>query len=411
MKDANKISSRNSQNYTRKKRCSFMLKPIFTLDYEIHGNGNGSPLALMVEPTDRLLRLFDEFGAKLTIMADVAEILRFKEYLDDVGRDDFHAEKIERQLQDAIQRGHDVQLHIHSSYFRAFCENGHWIPDWSEYDFARLPLDRMDWMVAQGKQYLESLLRPVDPAYRCEVFRAANWSMSPSTNVVKVLLKNDIRIDTSVFKYGYRNGHVQFDYSSAVSELVPWRVHADNVCAQDDDGRLWEFPIYSESRGIASFITPQRLHRAFIGRLHRLSSDGKPASTSVPADSATNRHNGLKQALGPHAWKADFNQCTGHQLISAISRAEAKFAHFAEPLPFVLIGHSKLFTRFNEWSLRPFLSHIRQNPDRFRFGKFTDFPLSTAQVFGKGDPYGRCPTQGITLSRIMQRLDAEVSVQ
>ena len=52
-----------------------MLKPIFTLDYEIHGNGDGCPYALMVEPTDRLLRLFEGFGAKLTIMADVAEIL------------------------------------------------------------------------------------------------------------------------------------------------------------------------------------------------------------------------------------------------------------------------------------------------------------------------------------------------
>ena len=56
-----------------------MLRIIFTLDYEIHGNGDGSPLALMVEPTNRLFNLFDEYGAKLTIMADVAEILKFKE--------------------------------------------------------------------------------------------------------------------------------------------------------------------------------------------------------------------------------------------------------------------------------------------------------------------------------------------
>ena len=29
-----------------------MLKALFTLDYEIHGNGDGCPLALMVEPTE-----------------------------------------------------------------------------------------------------------------------------------------------------------------------------------------------------------------------------------------------------------------------------------------------------------------------------------------------------------------------
>ena len=54
-----------------------MLNVIFTIDYEIHGNGEGSPHELMVEPTRRLLDLFEKYGAKLTIMADVAEILKF----------------------------------------------------------------------------------------------------------------------------------------------------------------------------------------------------------------------------------------------------------------------------------------------------------------------------------------------
>ena len=31
-------------------------------------------------------------------------------------------------------------------------------------------------------------------------------------------------------------------------------------------------------------------------------------------------------------------------------------AHLASALPFVLIGHSKLFSRVNEWALRPFLN-------------------------------------------------------
>ena len=39
-----------------------MLKAIFTLDYEIHGNGDGSPYALMVEPTSRMMDLFERHG-------------------------------------------------------------------------------------------------------------------------------------------------------------------------------------------------------------------------------------------------------------------------------------------------------------------------------------------------------------
>src|SRR5262245_27039901 len=110
-----------------------MLRIIFTLDYEIHGNGEGYPHDLMIEPTDRLLRLCEKYGSKLTIMADVPEILKFKEYREKNGRDDYSYEAILDQLRSAIKNGHDVQLHIHSSYFNARHGNGHWMQDWSEY--------------------------------------------------------------------------------------------------------------------------------------------------------------------------------------------------------------------------------------------------------------------------------------
>jgi hypothetical protein len=65
-----------------------MLKVVFT--HEIHGNGEGCPYELMVEPTRRMMALFERYGAKLTTMADVAENLKFKEHQERVGRDDYH---------------------------------------------------------------------------------------------------------------------------------------------------------------------------------------------------------------------------------------------------------------------------------------------------------------------------------
>src|SRR4051812_24251104 len=218
-----------------------MLKSIFTLDYEIHGNGDGCPYALMVEPTERMLRQFDEHGAKLTIMADVAEILKFRQYAEEFGRDDYHYFKIIGQLRDAIRRGHDVQLHIHASYFNARYEQGRWRQDWSEYNFAGLKPERLREIVRLGKEFHESLLRPVNPDYRCNVFRAANWSVSPSRNVVRALLEHGFTIDTSVFKYGRRQGLVNFDYTNACSGLVPWRAAEADLCEPDPGGKLFEF--------------------------------------------------------------------------------------------------------------------------------------------------------------------------
>ena len=355
-----------------------MLKALFTLDYEIHGNGDGCPHDLIVEPTRRMLDLFDRFGAKLTIMADVAEILKFKEYKEQTGRDDFHYEAIAEQLRAAVRRGHDVQLHLHASYFNAKHENGHWVQDWSEYDFAGLPLERMEALVRRGKDYLENLLQPVSPAYRCVAFRAANWSVIPSGNVVRALLKNDIRIETSVFKHGRREGMVSFDYTNAHSDLVPWPVDANDVCRKDEAGQLVEFPIYCESRWIGAFLTRNRIYRALQTRAHRFPDFspgyGEPAAGNSMAGKVKRN---LSLLTRKHAWKADFNQCTGRQLIAALKRAAARYAWMSGDLPFVLIGHSKLFTGNNERSLGPFLEFIARQEHLFGFATFREFTAAT----------------------------------
>jgi hypothetical protein len=353
-----------------------MLNVIFTLDYEIHGNGDGSPRDLMVAPTARMLDLFDEYGAKLTIMADVAEILKFREYKEQFGRDDYHYEAIVAQLKNAIERGHDVQLHLHCSYFNARFENGRWLQDWSEYNFAGLSEQRLNEVLQIGKDFLENQLRPVDPAYKCYVFRAANWAVSPSRNIVSALVNNGFEIDTSVFKYGRREGIVSFDYSNIPSELVPWRIDEGDICRRDDNGPLWEAPIYSERRWLGAFLSPNRIYRALSGRAHPLRGDVRNGNGSTQL---TPKHGRLHKFLSlarRHAWKADFNQCTGHQLVRALERAAQRHIHNDHELPFVLIGHSKLFTRQNQQSLKSFLSFVAQSTGRFAFGKFSTINLT-----------------------------------
>ncbi len=358
-----------------------MLRILFTLDYEIHGNGDGHPQDLMIGPTNRLLRLCDEYGAKLTIMADVAEILKFKHYKDTNGRDDYCYDAIVEQLRRAIKGGHDVQLHIHSSYFNARHDNGCWVQDWSEYNFACLPYERMDWMVRTGKEFLETLLRPTDPGYRCMAFRAANWSVSPSPRVVRVLVQNGIEIDTSVFKYGRRKGIVTFDYSRAYSPIVPWRAKEDDICDRDDASRLWELPIYSEKRWIGAFLTSSRIFRVLTSLRHRLRGT---ASGIIPQNAHAAPHSWNKawiaSVLQKHAWKADFNQCGSKQLINTLHRASSKYDLRKDVLlPFVLIGHSKLFTKRNERSLMPFLVHCAEHPDKFGFDTLSRIKPSCKQ--------------------------------
>jgi hypothetical protein len=344
-----------------------VIRVIFTSDYEIHGNGRGSPRELTVDTTDRMLAQFNRFGARLTIMADVAEIFRFDDYRKQTGRDDFHAEAILDQLKRAVATGHDVQLHLHTSYLEAQWRDGQWQQDYASYDLTRLGYDRIRDVVHRGKAFLEALLQPVDPGYRCMAFRAANWSMQPSPDIMRALADEGIVVDTSVFKYGRREGLVNFDYADAWSDLIPWPASGADVCRRDPAGRVFEAPIYCEHRGIAAFVRPQRFYRAIVGRLNKV-GDGVPAA----ARSGSRIGAALDTVLQRHAWKMDFNQCTGRQLVAALERAERKAAGAGSDVPVVLIGHSKLFTAANARSLRPFLDYVARAPERFRFGRFRD---------------------------------------
>jgi hypothetical protein len=237
-------------------------------------------------------------------------------------------------------------------------------------------LARLSEIVRIGKNYLETLLKPVSPAYECVAFRAANWAVSPSRNVIRALHENGIRIETSVFKYGRRAGIVSFDYSNAHSDLVPWRVAEDDVCRRDDNGKLLEIPIYCERRWLGAFVTPNRIYRAAQTRSHRIKNNHTSANgQGMPAANGKKKKllGKLSMLTNRHAWKADFNQCSGGQLIRAMERAEAKHNGRTGYLPFVLIGHSKIFTRYNERTLAPYLAMIRDQPTRFGFANLSDF--------------------------------------
>ena len=350
-----------------------MVKMIFSLDYEIHGNGDGNPIRLMVDPTERMLDVFDKYGAKLAIMADVAEILKFKEYYEKTDVDLFGYSAISRQLIDAIKRGHDVQLHLHSSYFNAEYRENKWQQYWKEYDFASLPIDRMDYMVSTGKEFLEKLLQPINPEYKCIAFRAANWSVSPSENIVKTLANNGILIDTSIFKYGKREGIVSFDYSHAWSEMRPWRASLKDICRQDKDGCVYEFPIYSKLKPLMAFLTVERIMRVLDARKHSIAKEFPQLYIHKKVENRRNALNVKRLFQNKYPWKADFNQCTGKQLINELAIVNKLNAAEKVPLPFVLIGHSKLFTKLNEIELNKLLEYGKANPGRVGFSTFGEY--------------------------------------
>lgn len=334
----------------------------FTLDYEIHGNGDGNPMELMVEPTYRLMTLLEKYNQRVTIMADVAEILCFKRYLAETGRDDYHVAEIEEQLRDAIRRGHDVQLHVHSSYFEAQYKYGAFDQCIEEYNMAALPIERIDEMVEQCVTYLENLLRPVKKDYKVWLFRAANWSMMPTENLYRVLVKHGITHDTSVYKGGCQGGNVCYDYRAAYDNLFAYPASMLNINERDEKGQLIELPIYTEMRPFWDFVTPMRVFRMIRAKFHKHKHTNELKSERVKklantASENDNRKLSLKSFFRLSPLKMDFNQVNARGLKRMMKNVMRRSSE-KNLVDVILIGHSKTFVPYNEKTLEPFLKWV-----------------------------------------------------
>ena len=370
-----------------------MIHIIFTSDYEIHGSGAGSPYKLMIEPTYRNLDLFDEYGAKLTIMAEIAEILRFREYFDVHTKDDYYYHDIIKQLKYAVINGHDVQLHIHPTYFKARLNNKGWEQNPTSYILSEETYDSLFEMIKQTKDFLTQTLIDVKKDYNCIAFRAGGWQMQPTTNIVRALIDNGIKIDTSVFKNGKRGGINSFDYSLALHSLFPWPVNENEICQMNQKSRLIEIPIYTEQKYITSFLSLNRMYRLAAQVISRLRiknpmnvekenlNNSRKIQNNLKSSFLSSFKNKLNNAskisFNKYPFKMDYNQCTGKQLINGLLNAEKKCSKTNVDIPFVIIGHSKTFTRYNELQLKSFLKFVKDNPDRFKFSLFSELDLST----------------------------------
>ena len=326
----------------------------FTVDYEIHGNGDGKPVELMVKPTYRLMEVLERYGQRLTIMADVAEILKFKEYYEATNIDKFGYLAIEKQLKYAISKGHDVQLHIHSSYFGSEYDGRHWNQNVDEYNMANLPKERIEAMIGTCKNYLERLLKPVNQNYRCFLFRAANWSMMPTPNIYDVLIANGIKYDTSVYKGGVQGGNVCYDYRTAWDNLLDYPASRQNINDFADDG-LREFPIYAEYHYWWYFVTPMRVFRMVRAKFHKHKKAVNETEEQQNANENDNRKLSFKSFFRKNVWKLDFSQASRRQLIAATKRILKRDVPNRDYINITLIGHSKTFFKYNEHALEKYL--------------------------------------------------------
>jgi hypothetical protein len=125
-------------------------------------------------------------------------------------------------VQETFRQGHDVQLHIHPQWSDAQYSEGKWQlnADWSILNYSE---DAARQMIRRCKQYLENLLRTIEPAYSCVSFRSGSWCIAPSPHMLRLLVEAGIVFDMSIVGgVRYQTRRIDLDYRECEEDFLPF---------------------------------------------------------------------------------------------------------------------------------------------------------------------------------------------
>jgi hypothetical protein len=213
-----------------------MIECVFTIDYEIFGNGQGSLRDLVYDPTERLAAIFRKWNARFVIFPDVAELEMIEKNAADP-----YIDLVKCQLRDLHAEGFELGLHIHPWWYNARHENGTWLLDHSEYNLCALPRHRIVHVVDRSIAYLRRTLG--SPDFTPLTFRAGHLLFQPSYLLAAALAERGVKVDSSVYKGGLWHQH-GLDYRPALKNGYYWRF-TTSANMPDPQGVLLEFPIYT----------------------------------------------------------------------------------------------------------------------------------------------------------------------
>ena len=309
---------------------------IFTIDYEIYGNGEGSLQDLVFEPARELLRIFQKHEAKLVFFVEVSEL----EMIERAGADEAVG-RVKQQVRECYHSGHEVALHLHPQWYNARRESGRWVLDYQEYNLCTLPRERIDEIVTRGIDYLRNAVG--DNTFGPVSFRAGNWLFQPTATAANVLAAHGIKIDSSVFKGGLQHKQ-SLDYRRARRNGDYW-LFGDDVNVPDPAGAMFEIPIHTEMVPFWRMVTKKR-----VG----LQKKGYSAGQSGKARFARMRD--FARLL--HPLKFDFCRMTFDELVGMTERVIAQHRRSNTYKPMVAIGHTKDLVDFD--TVEKFLSYLSE---------------------------------------------------
>jgi hypothetical protein len=312
---------------------------VFTVDYEIFGNGTGDVRQHVTEPAEHMARTLANRGVPLTVFVEMEEQVAFEqnavELRQHYGYDP--GSLICHQVRELARDGHDFQLHLHPQWHGCRWTSNGWALNHEKLTVDSLFDDQEsanDYMAERAAR-LEGMVS--QPRYRVSSYRAGGFAAQPGRRLLHALAANDFVTESSVVCGLHREERfVGYDYRSAPRAHRCWRVRED-VATPDADGAITEIPVHSVMGRRFHQLTWKRLHAKFARHVPRQRQDEMMNQFGI----SKRRPLGLLKFLWqPVPLKLDFHNVGPHQLLRWILSAPPP--HPTDPLDvLVLIGHTK----------------------------------------------------------------------
>lgn len=315
-----------------------MIECIFTIDYEIYGNGEGYLEELVFAPAEKLSDMFKKENCRFVAFVEAAEL-----ELIEANATDPAIDKVKNQIQMFDAEGFELGLHLHPQWYNAQRQDGQWLLDDNEYNLCTLPRERIVEIVDRSIGYLRKVLD--QPDFTPLSFRAGNWLMQPTQVAANVLAEKGIKLDSSVFKGGLQRRH-GLDYRRAIGNDYYW-TFSEHVDIPDSNGILLEIPTHTEMVPFWKMLTTKRVGMKGKGGL---SNKKSKAWMERLIDFIRFRY-----PLKLDYCRMNLDELTG--MVNAIIRQDREDPGRYRPI--VAIGHTKDLVDYE--TVQSFLLYLRKN--------------------------------------------------
>lgn len=223
---------------------------LLTFDYELPlGGVKNDYRDALFEPTNQLMDWAETGNLSIVFFVDILCYVQCKK----LNIDSF-TEPFKKQVQEMIQRGHDVQLHIHPHWLDTKILNNHFETD-APFSLSDYPDEEIDNIISLAVQELTKIAKEVEPNYQCLAFRAGGYNFGKKMELIcRILYKNGIRFDSSIANgYYFKSDTSEVDYRNfnpMPNGFIPF-----SKSDTSSTNRLFEIPIASKPKSLFEIPT------------------------------------------------------------------------------------------------------------------------------------------------------------